>query len=375
MAKVSIIIPVYKVEEYLHQCLDSVVGQTLRDIEIICVNDGSPDNCDKILQEYAAADDRIKIINQENAGLAAARNTGLPAATGEYVGFLDSDDWVSLDFYERLYNIAKHYDADVAGGGTAYMYGDKKKHEFVHQWCFRTHAPVRDGIWHRRDLCHACACWNKIYRREFIAAHGLRFPHGKLVEDFPFTFMANVLANKIVMDDAVDYFYRQRTDSIMGNAKVNRAAHHAFDNHLLVFDLIDKVDASAKEKILWRKIAAEFLLDNMLGWMNMADDESREELFKRYKEFVTATDWNGNEFLDARQWGIIKVVPNATNLSNLQDHRQYWRVFGISVAMRYYSPAVQKYFVLGMPILKTKHRLKYRRHYLFGFIPIRKITM
>ncbi|MDR2743753.1 MAG: glycosyltransferase, partial [Desulfovibrio sp.] len=115
--KVSVIIPVYNTELYLRRCLDSVCGQTLRDIEIICVNDGSPDNCGEILREYAAKDARMRVIDfPENRGASAARNAGMDAAQGEYIGFVDSDDYMDLNFYEELYAKGKETCAKVVKG-------------------------------------------------------------------------------------------------------------------------------------------------------------------------------------------------------------------------------------------------------------------
>ena len=102
MPKISVIVPVYNVEKYLARCLDSIINQTLADIEIICINDGSTDNSLEILNDYAKKDSRIKIIDQTNAGLSCARNAGMQIAQGEYIGFVDSDDWIDLDFYEKL---------------------------------------------------------------------------------------------------------------------------------------------------------------------------------------------------------------------------------------------------------------------------------
>lgn len=114
MAKISVIIPVYNVEKYLRRCLDSVCKQTLKDIEIICVNDCSPDNSIDILQEYAENDNRIKVINfTKNQGVSVARNTGIDIAKGQYLAFLDSDDWLDLDFYEKLYNKAIESNSDL----------------------------------------------------------------------------------------------------------------------------------------------------------------------------------------------------------------------------------------------------------------------
>lgn len=115
--KVSIIMPVYNVEKYLKKCLNSLINQTLDDIEIICVNDGSTDNSDKILQEFAQKDSRIKILTQSNKGQSVARNLAIENANGEYLGFVDSDDWVDLDYFEKLYNIAIKYDCDIACAG------------------------------------------------------------------------------------------------------------------------------------------------------------------------------------------------------------------------------------------------------------------
>lgn len=111
--KISIIVPVYKVEKYLPKCLDSIINQTYTNLEIILVDDGSPDNCGKICDEYAQKDNRIKVIHKENGGLSAARNTALDIITGDYVGFVDSDDWLDIDMYETLVMYANKYNADI----------------------------------------------------------------------------------------------------------------------------------------------------------------------------------------------------------------------------------------------------------------------
>lgn len=114
MTKVSIIVPVYNVVDYLSDCLESLVKQTLDDIEIICVNDGSTDSSLIVLEKYEKQYDFIKIINQRNKGLASARNVGIAAAKGEYLGFVDSDDWIDMEFYEKLYEAARRHNTDIA---------------------------------------------------------------------------------------------------------------------------------------------------------------------------------------------------------------------------------------------------------------------
>ena len=112
--KVSIVVPMYGVEPFLNKCVDSLLAQSLHDIEIILVDDGSPDRCGEIAEEYAIKDNRVKVIHQKNSGLGPARNTGMAAATGEYKGFVDSDDWIEEDFIEILYKNMKKENADIS---------------------------------------------------------------------------------------------------------------------------------------------------------------------------------------------------------------------------------------------------------------------
>lgn len=112
----SVIVPVYKVEPFLKRCVDSIIHQTYKNLEIILVDDGSPDNCGAICDEYANKDDRIKVIHKENGGQSSARNVGIAIAKGDYIAFVDSDDWIDSDMYETLIGLAEKYDADIAEG-------------------------------------------------------------------------------------------------------------------------------------------------------------------------------------------------------------------------------------------------------------------
>lgn len=117
MPQISIIIPIYNTEQYLSDCLDSVINQTIQDIEIICVNDGSTDNSAQIIEEYALKDNRIKVLHKENGGQTSSRRAGLKLATGEYIGFVDSDDWIDSDMYEKMLSIAERYQVDMVSSG------------------------------------------------------------------------------------------------------------------------------------------------------------------------------------------------------------------------------------------------------------------
>ena len=113
MPKISVIIPVYKVEQYLPECLDSIINQTYKNLEIICIDDGSPDNSGKILDEYASKDNRIRVIHKENGGISSARNAGLDIATGDWISFVDSDDWLDINTYEKLLSSADEANTDI----------------------------------------------------------------------------------------------------------------------------------------------------------------------------------------------------------------------------------------------------------------------
>lgn len=215
--KVSVIIPVYNVEQYLERCLDSIINQTLKDIEIVIINDGSTDNSLNICTKYAKRDNRIKIITQKNGGLAAARNTGLEYAMGEYIGFVDSDDWIDLDFYEKLYNTAKKYNCDIA-------YADfirKGKNKHKRRMNFETEivsTEIHDKIKNCKNLTLGCV-WNKIYRKELLANNHLDFPYGHVYEDGLFSMKSLYYANSIVSVPSTYYYYFVNSTSIVKSSK------------------------------------------------------------------------------------------------------------------------------------------------------------
>ncbi len=206
MPKVSVIIPVYNTEKYIRKCLDSVCNQTLSDIEIICVNDCSPDNSLEILKEYAQKDNRIKIIDfKENKGAAVARNKGIDEATGEFVGFVDSDDFIDLDFYEKLYVKA------VKGGAEVVKGSDMK---ILHQ---DGHAEIdlQNEKIKKNKINFWCQYTTAIYKREFILKNDIKFPMGLLVgEDPVFAIKTAFLCNKIDIINDAQYYYARRENSL-----------------------------------------------------------------------------------------------------------------------------------------------------------------
>lgn len=227
MAKVSVIVPVYNVEKYLKRCLDSLINQTLSDIDIICINDGSKDSSLQILEQYAQKDSRIVIYNQENSGLSVARNTGLEHASGEYIGFVDSDDWVDLDFYEKLYNSAKNNNADIAVADFIREHPNKKpkrlklKEENIY-------TTPEDKFMICKVHREGCV-WNKIYRTEFIHSINLKFVPKMYYEDRDFTIRSLYFSKKLVTTPNTYYRYFVNPKSI-----VNKRRNYIQDEHYIL---------------------------------------------------------------------------------------------------------------------------------------------
>ena len=212
MELISVIVPVYKVEEYLDQCVKSIVGQTYHNLEIILVDDGSPDECPRKCDEWTKQDKRIRVIHKKNGGLSDARNAGLRMASGTYVSFIDSDDWISPDFYENLYCSIIKNNAQIAASGIIWAYKDHlQSDKFIYnKQVFSSEEALSTLIQGRGFYAVA---WNKLYRKTLF--EGIEFPVGKLHEDEFVTYRLVGKATKLVLCQKVIYYYRQREGSIM----------------------------------------------------------------------------------------------------------------------------------------------------------------
>ena len=215
----SIIVPVYKVENYLQKCIDSILAQTFTDFELILVDDGSPDNCPALCDAAAAKDARIRVLHQKNGGLSAARNAGLDVARCEWIGFVDSDDYIAPEMYETLYKAVQSTGADLA-------LCDYVKVDETGALCTQTHVAVPQKSLTGRELLQKAywttvqiAC-NKLYHRTIFAQ--LRYPVGKLNEDFFVIPEICLNTQKAVVVPDVLYYYVQRGDSIMGKSRTLR---------------------------------------------------------------------------------------------------------------------------------------------------------
>ena len=232
---VSVIVPCYNVEQYLPKCIDSILNQTYKKLEVWLVDDGSPDQCGAICDEYAKKDARIKVIHKKNGGLADARNVALDVMTGEYVVCVDSDDYISPTHIEGLYHLIEKYDAEVAVNNSCnFLEGimphpAKKSDKDI---VFDSGLKAVEAMFYQ-ELYDTCA-WGKMYKSDLFA--GIRYPKGLLFEDLPTTYRILLKANKVVFNDEQSYFYLLRSNSIEGAA----FSHHKLDSGLQLMALMDK---------------------------------------------------------------------------------------------------------------------------------------
>lgn len=213
--KVSIIIPVYNIQEYVGRCINSIIHQTYSNIEIIIVDDGSTDNSGSICDEYKMKDNRIRVIHKRNGGLSSARNAGIEIANGELLSFVDGDDWVDEKYIETLVLAIKETDAMIACCACMKVYDEKDAVE----------SPVGDMIVYSaqsaiENLCYLrvvnCSAWGKVYRKELF--YDIRFPVGKIFEDMAVAYKLFDKAKKITYVSYLGYFYFHRNGSILHSA-------------------------------------------------------------------------------------------------------------------------------------------------------------
>ncbi|SFG65331.1 glycosyltransferase family 2 protein [Oribacterium sp. WCC10] len=205
---ISVIVPVYNVEPYLRKCLDSIVNQTYKDLEILVIDDGSTDGCGKICDEYGEKDKRIRVFHTENRGLSAARNLGLDEAKGDWIGFVDSDDWIDEDMYEALYDRALETGADVVECGYYSEYQNSTVENIKEDVVFTGENAVLMLL--QGKLSNTV--WSKLWRN--VCFKNLRFPVGRLFEEYAITYRLLYDAEKVCAIHSSKYHYFQRSDSI-----------------------------------------------------------------------------------------------------------------------------------------------------------------
>ncbi len=290
MPKVSVIVPVYNVEKYLERCLNSLVNQTLDDIEIIIVNDGTKDNSEKIIKEFLDKyPQKIIYLKKENGGLSDARNYGIPYAKGEYIAFLDSDDYIEKEMYKEMYELAKKENSDMVECDFIWEYPDKIKEDI---------GQVYNGKKEMLEKVRVVA-WNKLIKRSILEKTKIQFPKGLRYEDVEFTYKLIPYLDKVAFLKKPYIHYTQRDNSI-----INVQNERTKEIFIVLDNVLDYYKANNfydeyKEEIEY--VYARFLLcSSLLRMVKIKDKNIRKKLLETtWKNLNTKfPNWKNNEILN-----------------------------------------------------------------------------
>lgn len=325
MVKVSVVIPVYNVEQYLERCLDSIINQTLNDIEIICVNDGSTDKSLEILEKYASNDSRIKILSQENGGHAVATNNGINLATGEYLFLMDSDDILKIDALEKTYNVAKEKDVDFVLF-KAINYDDAKQEYYENEFYSMNKIAntVGDNIFNYHDLGKrvfnvVVAPWTKLYNMNFIKDIGVKFPEGLIFDDNVFFWEVMLSAEKVYFLKE-HLFYRRWYENSSTRAGDKRFIDSLIINSMIIdlFDEFGELKGVYKEVLFNRKVS---LAEKRFTQINEEFKELYfDEMQKNFFNWIQNDEnlYSINKTLTQRNRNILKAILTSKNVEEFK---------------------------------------------------------
>lgn len=282
-AIVSVVIPVHNGEKFLRECLDTVVGQTLKELEIICVNDGSTDGSLAILEEYASRDSRVRIISQEASNAGRARNTGLAVTTGEYLSFLDADDWFELDMLESMVKLAKETDSDVVFCKAA-TFNQKTGVQSNKSFSLKERLVPKKSVFSGKDIAEdmfqfcRTAAWDKLYKASFIKGLNLQFQEQPRMNDCFFSTMANLRASRMVVCNKIFIHYRINTgNSITSNPE------KTYPCILNTFKLLQSTMTS-EEYSVFGKSWKNFVMKNAVNEMAFFPSDVAKAFYDLFKD-------------------------------------------------------------------------------------------
>ena len=337
--KVSIVVPVCNVEQYLRECLDSCINQTLREVEIICVNDGSTDGSLDILKEYAAADDRVKVIDKDNAGYGHAMNIGMDMATGEYIGIVESDDFAELNMYEELYAIAKEQELDLVKGDFNRFYGEKDNYRLEYNKTARSDENYNIVINPSENvLCFRFIMntWSGIYNRNFLINKGIRHNEtpGASFQDNGFWFKTFAEAERIMFVDKA--YYMNRRDNPNSSVYNPKKVYCANEEYQYIRDYLYS-NPELSEKFMY--IFSQKRYHTYLFTLNRIANEFKKEYIHSFsKDFKEAEEKGelNQAFFTKKEWETLHWI--------MRDPDEYYYNFylkriKISVILAVYNVA------------------------------------
>lgn len=286
--KISVIVPIYNVEKYLKKCLDSLASQTLKDIEVILVNDGSTDRSGEIMHQYAAKFSNFYAFDKTNGGLGQARNFGVTFAKGRYIAFVDSDDFVEPAAYEKMYSTAELTHSDLVIGNVIRFNAYKKFPSVLHQKVFRG-TKLKTHVTRDHELIYDTTAWNKLFRTSFWKANHFSFPEKMLYEDIPITFPAHYLATTVDVLEDVVYAWRfrsfgdhsitqSRTDisNLRDRLKAIDMLNNFFEDQMITGELCEAKD--------YKLLSTDFLL--YMNKLPAADSAYADYLLRYVTEYL-----------------------------------------------------------------------------------------
>lgn len=295
---ISVIVPVYNVEKYVKQCIDSILNQTYASLEVILVDDGSLDHSGAICDRYAIKDPRVKVIHKVNGGLSSARNAGLEIATGTYIGFVDSDDWIAPTMYEELVHLLQLHEADIAQCGFS-LTNEKgavtRKISYRNKF-FANPTEVEEAFYITDDL--SSVVWNKLYKATIV--EGVRFKVGKNNEDVFYSCDILPRINSLVSTEVPYYYYLQRKESIMGAEFTEKK----FDRLDAVEYLLQRCLARTPQYENWAHLEVckncVFLYIDLMHSKNLRKKEYKERIESTFNEHFQKIK-SGPELKQAKQ--------------------------------------------------------------------------
>ena len=335
MYKLSVIIPVYNVESYLRECLDSVISQSLNNIEIICIDDGSTDNSLLILEEYAAKDNRIKIISKENGGQASARNLGIKEARGRYIAFVDSDDFIKHDMFEKLYSRAIRNNLDLVMCKIA-LYDNDDGSINENAWYYKL--GVFDGFGkeifnHEDTLDFTCEIsvtpYNKIYKKSLLWDNDILFPEGLIFEDEKFFYDVYLRAKRISLVDEFLYYYRvNRKGSTVDISKEND-----YSDLIPIYKLVRESFIETGNYENYKILLANRLIHLLFSRFTQTSKKFQENYFNLMKEDLTEVLFD-EEIFDNLDFNIKSRVVKLLNSSDFDEFKELdeYKEFSVVIA-------------------------------------------
>ena len=305
MTKVSVLVPIYNVEQYLPQCLDSLCAQTLKSLEIICINDGSTDASGVILDEYAKNNSNIVVINKKNSGYGDSMNRGLEIATGEYIGIVESDDFIDADAFKKLYELAKKNEADIVKANYYYHSDNEDKlHEVVREQKLRRPMNISEDY---KILLEEPGIWSAIYRREFLNEKKIRFrtSPGASYQDTGFYFKTMCAAERIIYTR--DAYLHYRIDNISSSVKSLEKVNYVVEEYAEIEKYIKNLDIS--DEVRYTIQAAKF---GAYHWnLQRLPKDLACEFIHTIKTEFTAAEKAGllrREYFPKKYWIALKMI-------------------------------------------------------------------